>query len=407
LRAAEAERTHTALVVPAERDGFEEIGEYGRIYQVRAPRAPLNPSYRLLMPHRYATRSTRIAQILRREQPDLVEISEKYSLPYLAGLLRRGWLPGYRRRPTVIGLSCERMDDNVAAYFHAGRRARAWTRAYMKWLYFPMCDHHIAVSQYVAEELAAASRGHAQMRGVWIRPHGVDSDLFRPGLRSVETRRQLLQCVKGGPDSVLLLYCGRLAPEKNVELLIDLMGHLAARERDFRLVIAGDGILRESLMAEAEERAPGKVVCLGFEADRAALATLFANCDIFIHPNPREPFGIAPLEAMAAGLPVVAPDSGGVTTYADCANAWLGPADGRSFAAAVLEISSDPASAGRRAEAARRTAEQYSWPAITSGYLKLYRDLDRLTRGEIKIPAEPPAFHSTPGNRFGLELRPA
>ena len=57
--------------------------------------------------------------------------------------------------------------------------------------------------------------------------------------------------------------------------------------------------------------------------DRDALAGILANADAFIHPNPREPFGIAPLEAMASGLPLVATETGGVTTYASDETAWL------------------------------------------------------------------------------------
>jgi alpha-1,6-mannosyltransferase len=52
---------------------------------------------------------------------------------------------------------------------------------------------------------------------------------------------------------------------------------------------------------------------LGYIADRELLADILANCDVFLHPNPHEPFGIAPLEAMASRLALVAPDSGGVS----------------------------------------------------------------------------------------------
>ena len=62
--------------------------------------------------------------------------------------------------------------------------------------------------------------------------------------------------------------------------------------------------------------------------DARALARLYASCDVFVHPNPREPFGIGPLEAMASGVPLVLPAAGGVLSYANADNAWLARADG-------------------------------------------------------------------------------
>src|ERR1051326_270430 len=75
------------LVVPAETDGVDEVGDFGRIYHIRAPRAPLNSDYRVIYPDRFLFPGTAIQRILNAEQPDLVEVSEKYTVPYLAGLL--------------------------------------------------------------------------------------------------------------------------------------------------------------------------------------------------------------------------------------------------------------------------------------------------------------------------------
>ncbi len=77
---------------------------------------------------------------------------------------------------------------------------------------------------------------------------------------------------------------------------------------------------------------------LGQINDTETLANLFANCDAFVHPNPREPFGITPLEAMASGLPVVAPNSGGVLSYANSENAWLSEPTAECFSEAIRDI---------------------------------------------------------------------
>jgi hypothetical protein len=116
-------------------------------------------------------------------------------------------------------------------------------------------------------------------------------------------------------------------------------------------------------------------------SDREALGDLYSNADIFVHPNPREPFGIAPLEAMASGLALVAPNSGGVTSYASRDNAWLADATGPSFAQAVRSVHADEALRQRKIEAARLTAERHSWDAATETFLKLYDDLYAFTKG--------------------------
>jgi alpha-1,6-mannosyltransferase len=390
------------LVVPGVHTHTEDVGEYGRIYYIRAPLAPLNWNYRILYPYRFLFPNTAIQRIINSEKPDLVEISEKYSLPCLAGLLRRGRLPGVRLRPVMVGSSHERMDENMAAYVSRGRAAQRFCEWYMKWMYFPMFDHHITMSEHTAEELIRASRGHRVRRGIWVNPMGVDCKTFTPALRSATRRAELLQEAGGHASTTMLVYAGRLSPEKNVTLLIDLMERL--KGGDYRLVIAGSGIQQEQLVRECAARNLNNVFFAGYIQDRADLARLFANADVFVHPNPREPFGIAPLEAMAAGLVVVAPNSGGVTTYANASNAWLVEATADAFAGAVREIREHPAARAEKTRRALETARAFDWPEITGRFLELYKELAWITRGERRAPSIAPRTYSTPGDLLGREI---
>jgi glycosyltransferase involved in cell wall biosynthesis len=173
-----------------------------------------------------------------------------------------------------------------------------------------------------------------------------------------------------------LLYAGRLSPEKNIHLLIEMMERLANDDRnDFRLIVAGSGPLLDWFEGEACLRVPGRVLSLGYIQDREALISLYVNCDAFVHPNPREPFGIAPLEAMAAGLPLVAPRSGGVLSYADETNSWLTEANGDTFAAAVRSVFSDASIRKDKLARARWTAAQYRWEEVTDRFFALYDEL--------------------------------
>jgi glycosyltransferase involved in cell wall biosynthesis len=303
---------------------------------------------------------------------------------------------GKSYRPAVVGLHCERMDDNVATYVSPRPIAKIFCQWYLRWLEFPMFDHHIAVSDYVAGELREVAEGHDVRRGVWVRPHGVACNVFRPELRSARIRARL-DSMSGAPEgSTLILYAGRLAPEKNLQLLMETMIRLEEMAPGaFHLLVAGDGPLRADLERDCASRIPGAAYFLGHVAGRNALAEIYANADVFVHPNPREPFGIAPLEAMAAGLALVAPNSGGVRHYANGANAWLAEPVPQAFADAIHAIRSNPSGRHGRQVAARATAERFDWEKVTTGYFDLYDELHALVCHGRHAPVLAPAFYST------------
>ena len=382
------------LIVPGERDAAVDVGERARIHFVRAPRSPwLDSDYRLLLPVQFLMPWRRVARIMREERPDLVEVCDKYSLCYLAGVIRKGWFRGLATRPVLLGLTCERMDDNVDQYLRLGAAGRRWTDRYMRRIYVPQFDAHVAVSRYTAEEVTRQAPRHR--RRVDVLPLGVDVGHFNPRRRSPASRRRLLDTA-GGPRGTtcrkrtrLLLYAGRIAPEKNVGLLIGTMERLAGDpHHDFRLLVAGDGPLRSWLAAEAARRAPGRVHLLD-HLDRERLADTLANADAFIHPNPREPFGIGPLEAMASGLPLVGPDRGGIVSYACPRTAWLAEPAPEAFAAAVRDVVAGTDARRARVAAALDRAADYTWPRATARYFHLYDELAaiRRTRGRAFGPA--------------------
>ena len=370
LDAGNREGRRVVLVVPDAHDGSEQVGEFAHIYRVRTLRAPaFDRRYRIILPHRYAPMpGARVAQILRREAPAVVEICDKYTLPYLAAMLRRGWHRRLRR-PALVGLSCERFDDNMAAYVSRSGAARSFTRWYLRHIYGPPFDVHIAVSSYTASELRDAlwDRDSDFVR---VCPMGVDADNFTPGRRDLELRRQLLATAGGGAGSVLLTYAGRLSPEKNIPLLLEMMRALALDSTaDYRLVFIGDGPLR-SWIEQVSRSGPlaGRVaVCGAFARDK--LSAAYASSDVFVHPNPREPFGIGPLEAMASGVPVVVPHAGGVLEYASERTAWLAAPEALTFAAAVRAATLGDA---QKIAAARFTAQRLRWRHVTRQYFALY-----------------------------------
>lgn len=128
----------------------------------------------------------------------------------------------------------------------------------------------------------------------------VDTTRFHPRHRS-----DALRAAWGlGAEDLALLHVGRLAPEKNLPLLLHSYAAIKAQRPSTRLVIVGDGPARASL-----EKAHPEVVFCGTQRGEA-LATHFASGDLFCFPSLSETFGNVTLEAMASGLPTVAFDYG-------------------------------------------------------------------------------------------------
>lgn len=206
---------------------------------------------------------------------------------------------------------------------------------------------------------------HPRMR-IWSR--GVDSTLFTPSRRKESVRQRLAP----GAENILL-YVGRLAPEKRVHLLMDAFGQIRESLRDrAALVLVGDG----PAAPELRRRGMPGVRFTGYLKGEA-LADAYAAGDIFVFPSDTETFGNVVTEAMASGLPVVAPSEGGVTETVEpgYTGILVPPRDAGALARATLSLLRDPAFRARLARGAREEAERRSWPAILDGLLEAYAEV--------------------------------
>ncbi|MEP6850827.1 MAG: glycosyltransferase [Acidobacteriota bacterium] len=397
LEAAARHRRFVRLIVPGERSTVEDVNDFARIYYVKANYSPVfDKRYRLMLPWKtYLFDQSPIKLILRDEEPDIIEIGEKYTLSLMAGLLRRRIMNVSQKRPMLVHISCERMDDNISSFISDASIGKWFSRRFMGNYNLPMFDFHLTNSKYTGQELidsvSSEKNPHRSERflnfcwrflrapqvslseRIFVNQCGVDHEMFSPGRRRSEMRSRLIKDHGISGSAKILLYAGRISPEKNVSLLPKLMQKLILdRNADYQLLVAGSGPQAESLASEAEKLAPGKIKLLGQITCRESLADLFANCDLFVHPNPREPFGITPLEAMASGLPVVVPNSGGVLSYASCENAWIADPTAAAFAHAVTQVFSDDENRAMRITNGFDTAAKYSWEASTDGVFALY-----------------------------------
>ena len=396
LEAANTHRREVRLVVPGAENSIENVGAFGRIYTIAAPPCPVFDSrYHLLLPHLYLPPyPSALRRILREEQPDVVEVCDKYALSFLPAVLRRGWMTC--PPPAVfVGLSCERMDDNVSAYINSGHLGRKYAAWFVKTMYAPRFDCHICNSDYTAGELREALQNRPDTE-VHVRPMGVHLHGFTPDRRRDAVREALLHKISVAAASVpprrVLLFVGRLSPEKNLEILPAMMENLAGdSSAEYHLVLAGDGPRAGWLREKADRATPGRVHLLGHVADRDYLADLYANCDALVHPNAREPFGITPLEAMASGLPVVAPSAGGLLSYADDGNAWLVRPVAADFAAGVRAVFAEEATKSVKVERAIQTAAKFDWCHVTASFFELYDGLyARFEKARMVAPRHQP-----------------
>ncbi len=190
---------------------------------------------------------------------------------------------------------------------------------------------------------------------------GVDLRVFRAARADPAMRARLAR-----PDEALLLSAGRLSSDKRVDLLVEA---LALLTRPAALALAGSGAGERGLRRTARRRGvDDRLRFLGYVASRERLATLMATADCFVHPNPAEPFGLAPLEALASGCRVVAADA-------------AGPGETLAGRGAVLVAPGDPAALAAGIERAltlpppRPRLDDLAWERTFEAEWALYRTL--------------------------------
>lgn len=189
---------------------------------------------------------------------------------------------------------------------------------------------------------------------------GVDAQRFDPARRSAAMRESW----GAGPDDLVLGYVGRLAPEKNLGVVLAAYEAVKRMQPRVRLVLIGDGPMRAELAA----RAPDAVFAGARSGDD--LAAHYAGLDLFLFASLTETFGNVTTEAMASGCAVVAFDSAAAgELIRSGVNGWLaGPGREADFIAAARAAAADAAARLAVAEAARATARRLDWGDITARF---------------------------------------
>ncbi|MDP9184209.1 MAG: glycosyltransferase family 4 protein, partial [Actinomycetota bacterium] len=172
-----------------------------------------------------------------------------------------------------------------------------------------------------------------------------------------------------------LLFVGRLDARKGFPAAIAAFGRLAEDRDDLRLVVVGDGPERGAVDA-LPTMVRARVTMLG-AVPNVELPPIHAACDVFLGPSTGgESFGIVLVEAMAAGLPVVASDTPGYDeVVTDGVDGFLvAPSDPAALATAAARLLDEPEVAARLSTAGRSRVQAFAWPAVLERIEEAYRD---------------------------------
>lgn len=332
------------LVIPGPVDAVTTT-ELGDVVQLRAPR--VGGGYRLIV------EPWRVVDVLESYAPDSVELSDKLTLLPVARWARRNAV-------NSVLFSHERLDDMLAMRLAARSgldRGAKVSIGLLNRLLVRSVDTIVVTSRYAQREFqAAATTAGCAMERV---PLGVDLDTFRPTLPSARPPRV---------DGLLrLVHVGRLSREKSPHLAVATAVELHRRGVPLLLDVYGDGPHANELRALAGS-AP--VTFHGYVEDRDLLGRRIGAADVALSVCPGETFGLAVLEALACGTPVVTADRGGARELVDeTSGAWAAP-EPAALADAVLAVAARPVG-GRRA-AARHRAEQFPWSETVGRMLAVH-----------------------------------
>ncbi|WP_298819592.1 glycosyltransferase family 4 protein [Chloroflexus sp.] len=317
---------------------------------------PLYPEVKLTPPQPGLTAR------LRSFRPDVVHLVG----PVVLGAI----VPGIVRRLGLPLIASYHTDFGAYSRHYGFGFLQHGVNAWLRWIH-NRCRINLCPSRFTLNLLRAAGFRRLQ---IWGR--GVDIERFHPRYRSEAWRA----AIGARPDERIVLYVGRVAAEKRVELLPEAIRGLP----DTRLVIVGDGPFR----AELQRRCAGLPVHFTGYLKGDMLATAYASADAFVFPSDTDTFGQVIQEAMASALPVVAARAGGALDLVQPGQTGylFTPGVASDLRARLRELLADDTRRVAQGLAGRAAAERRSWPSVMAelmGYYNRVRQRRRLAWRQV------------------------
>jgi glycosyltransferase involved in cell wall biosynthesis len=332
-------------VIVAPKMGIERY-QATRVIGVPGVTFPLYPELRVGPP------TLNTYQEVKRFQPDVVHLIH----PALIGIPGL-WMGRHLKVPVVASFHLDLA--RMAHHFNIGFVEPAVD--YLTKAVFNAADYSLAPSRPVYDYMT-----HIGIQNVGLWKRGVDAEKFNPRYRNADMRHILSN---GHPEDVLLLYVGRLSNEKQLDHLKPVLERVPGA----RLALVGDGPAREDLQSLFSGLPVNFVGYLRGEA----LSQAYASADMFVFPSAMETFGLVVVEAMAAGLPVVASRVGGVRdVITEGLNGYsYDSGDIPALVESVRRIASDRSRMAQMGLAARAFAETQTWDSMMDEVIGRYRHL--------------------------------
>lgn len=373
---AAGEAGHELFVIaPGAADGFD-ARPGGGVLWVKAPSLPFDSNYRMF------GRAEPVHAHLDRLRPDVVEASSPW---------RGAWIVAAWRGPTLRALFAHA--DPVASY------PQRWFAPYVSpqridrlfepfWAYHRALSVHFDLSVAGSAWMARRLQAHGVPRVASI-PLGADVSAFSPRLFDPQVRAQLLAACGLPSHGRILLGVGRHHAQKRWPMVIAAVKAAArASGQPIGVAVIGAGMDRARI-ARAAARYPHASL-MEPTRDRAALAARLASADSLIHGSESETFGLVVAEAVASGLPVIAPDRGACAELAaPNASALYRAADARSASAAIVNLLGRDRTALRAAAVAAAPNVQSDRDHYAALFSRYERDAPqpRISRAQMLSPA--------------------
>ena len=226
--------------------------------------------------------------------------------------------------------------------------------------FYRKCDALVAPSPGMVDVLC--SQRMNRDIGIWTR--GIDREVFHPGARDMEWRREM----GIADDEVVITFLGRLVMEKGLDVFVDTIIELRKRQIAHKVMVIGDGPARGWF----EKALPGGIF-VGHQGGKR-LGRAVASGDVFFNPSITETFGNVTLESMACGLPVVAADATGSSSLVAHGESGMlvQPGDVKGFADALAPYCLDADLRARHGAAGLERSQPYTWEAINASMVDTY-----------------------------------
>ena len=313
----------------------------------------LYPECRVSLPNFFRVKNT-----LLNYKPDVIHLMTEFSMG-LAGLYY-----GKKYHIPILSNYTTHFAQYLQYYNLQSFERNIWH--YMKWF------HNQSQYTLCASTDTESILHQEGIKDTAIFTRGVDQEIFSPRLRSTALRKEL-----GIHEKTVLLYVGRVSVEKELDILFDAYQSLVKRYKEqIALIVTGDGPELEKYKKSFGDQ----VIFTGYKKGEE-LGSIYASSDLFVFPSSTETFGNVVLEAMAAGIPAVAPQAGGVKDIIKNRENGLffNPGEAKDLEKKVESLLEDTKLYQEMKEGARLTAQRRGWESVFAQLVNIYQEVSENT----------------------------